>query len=557
MAAAASSPSSRWLYGPFTDLLLGCGLWYFIAFEIFAVYGAEIRLGGGLVLAPLLMLMLGVPHHGATLLRVYEHRRDRRAYTLFAVHASILVWALFAVGVHSDLVGSIILTVFLTWSPWHYTGQNYGIAVMFLRRNGVPLAAHAKRWLHASFILSYLLTVLVMHHGDSGTSYTPLPYDTSGYNFFSLQIPWARHLFLGVGGAYLVCVVATLFLLRRRGTLRQLAPCVWMMASQALWFSLPVTLRSWNLRTGVDVLDNDPEYYFLWIGVAHAVQYLWITSYYARAAPDWSGPVRYFGKAALAGAAVWTLPSLIFAPGVLGRLPFDAGLAALVAATVNLQHFILDGAIWKLRDGRVARILIRSVPEEEETSAAPPRRLRRGLCWTICGLCAGVMALHASESYFGLRRAVLRGDLERVGRTLDRFAWLGRDNPQHRLALGGQWLQRGEPQRALGEFERALQLRPSAEAWRGVGVARAALGRWDLAAVAYETALAMAPADPAALLHDAGAAWLEAGDPERARASLERALALDPNRAASRRLLEDLERAPPARRGHVSDSRPG
>lgn len=365
MAAAASRPSSRWLYGPFTDLLLGCGLWYFAAFEIFAVYGAEIRLGGGLVLAPMLMLLLGVPHHGATLLRVYESRHDRRAYTFFAVHASILIWVLFAVGVHSDLVGSLILTVFLTWSPWHYTGQNYGIAVMFLRRNEVPLAAHAKRWLHATFILSYLLTVLVMHHGDAGTSYTPLPYDTSGYNFLSLQIPWARYLFLGVGGAYGVSLAALFLLLRRRASLAQLAPSAWMVASQALWFSIPVVVRSWNLSTGVDVLDSDPEYYFLWIGVAHAVQYLWITSYYARAAPQWSGPLRYLGKAALAGAAVWTVPSLVFAPGALGRLPFDAGLAALVAATVNLQHFVLDGAIWKLRDGRVAKVLIRSVPDAQ------------------------------------------------------------------------------------------------------------------------------------------------------------------------------------------------
>ena len=53
----------------YVDLLLGSGVWYFIAFEIFAVYGAEIRQGGGLVLAPILMLIFGVPHHGATLLR--------------------------------------------------------------------------------------------------------------------------------------------------------------------------------------------------------------------------------------------------------------------------------------------------------------------------------------------------------------------------------------------------------------------------------------------------------------------------------------------------------
>ena len=61
----------------------------------------------------------------------------------------------------------------------------------------------------------------------------------------------------------------------------------------------------------------------------------------------------------LAGAAIWTAPVLLLAPGVFGRVPYDLGLSALVAAAVNLHHFVLDGAIWKLRDGRVARIPLR------------------------------------------------------------------------------------------------------------------------------------------------------------------------------------------------------
>jgi hypothetical protein len=41
----------------------------------------------------------------------------------------------------------------------------------------------------------------------------------------------------------------------------------------------------------------------------------------------------------------------------LSPVPFDTGLLLLVNAAVNLHHFVLDGAIWKLRDGTVARIL--------------------------------------------------------------------------------------------------------------------------------------------------------------------------------------------------------
>jgi tetratricopeptide (TPR) repeat protein len=541
MADAVSAPPNRWLYGPVPDLLLGCGLWYFVAFEIFAFYGADIRLGGGLVWAPILMLLFGVPHHGATLLRVYENRNDRRAYTFFAVHASLAVWAAFAVGVYSPLVGSGILTLFLTWSPWHYTGQNYGIAVMFLRRRGIPLPPPAKRWLYATFILSYALTVLVMHHGGAGTSYSATPYDFAGYRFLSLAIPHARYLFLAVGAAYLVSLAVTGLLLRRRASLSDLAPVACLLASQALWFSIPVAVRSWSVRTGLDVLDANPQYYFLWIGVAHAVQYLWVTSYYAKASPAWPGQPRYYAKALLAGAAIWTVPSLVFAPGALGRLPFDAGLAALIAATVNLQHFILDGAIWKLRDGRVARILIRSRPQAPgDAATAAGNRVRR-LVWVTGAACAFVIFVHAWESY-GVRRALPRGDLDRVARAAERIAWIGRDSPDLRLAVGGAWLQRGEPERALPELKRAVALQPSARAWAAVAAAHAATGSWDLAVAAYEAALALEPGN-AELLHEMGVAWLERDEPERARRAIERAVALDPQRSESRRLLRRLERA--------------
>ena len=537
---AAGSSSNRWLWGPVPDLLLGCGLWYFVAFELFALYGREIRFGGGLLWAPILMMLFGVPHHGATLLRVYESRRDRRAYAFFAVWASLLVWGAFVVGVYNALVGSLVLTLFLTWSPWHYTGQNYGIAVMFLRRNGVELPSHVKRWLYASFILSYILTVVVMHHGGTGASYSAVPYDVTGYNFLSLRIPYSQTIFLVVGTAYLVTIVVSAALLLRRAAPGLLGPVAALVASQALWFSIPVALRAWNVGTGLDPIDRNPEYYFLWIGVAHAVQYLWVTSYYYKASPRWQGKTRYLIKAAAAGALVWTLPALIFAPDALGRLPFDAGLAALIAATVNLQHFILDGAIWKLRDGRVARVLIRSSgPEEAELPSAS--RWGPRLVWAVGAACVAVMGVDVWESYFGVRHGLRSQDVPRVERAVDRLNWIGRDNPALRLKAGALRLRRGEQADALHHFERAAELQPSAQSWSAVAEAESSAGHWERASEAYETALGFAP-DDAELHHRAALVWIERDDPVRARQALERALALDPKRAEARSLLRRLER---------------
>lgn len=542
MAASAPRPASRWLYGPLPDLLLGCGLWYFLAFAVLALYGSQIRLSGGLIWAPILMLIFGVPHHGATLLRVYENRSTRRAYALFSVWASLLVWGVFAVGVYSSWVGSWLLTVFLTWSPWHYTGQNYGIAVLFLRRNQVAFSPLAKRCLHASFVLSYLLTFVVMHHGGSGSSYSAVPYDLSGYRFLSLDLPLDRELFLGIGAAYLGSLLASAILLLRSAGPRALAPTACLVVSQALWFSIPVAVRSFGLGSGLEVIDSHPEYYFLWIGVAHAVQYLWVTSYYARASRDWPGPASYFAKAALAGALAWTLPSLLFAPDLLGRLPFDAGLAALIAATVNLQHFILDGAIWKLRDGRVARVLIRSAPEEEDQELRAGSPWPGRLTWALGALCVAVMSLHVWESY-SVRRAVSRGpvDVARLERSLERLSWVGRDDPSQRVAVARAWLRRDRPERALPLLERAIELQPSASAWQGVGDVRVQLRDWQGALAAYEEALRLEPRDPR-LHHASALVWLERDQPERARSALEEALRVDPAHEKSRLLLRRLER---------------
>ena len=80
-------------------------------------------------------------------MRVYEHRADRRAYFLFSVVATILLLIVAGVALFRPWLGSVLATVYLSWSSWHYTGQNYGIAVMFLRRRGVDLDRTSQRML--------------------------------------------------------------------------------------------------------------------------------------------------------------------------------------------------------------------------------------------------------------------------------------------------------------------------------------------------------------------------------------------------------------------------
>ena len=60
------------------------------------------------------------------------------------------------------------------------------------------------------------------------------------------------------------------------------APAMLVTASQGLWFAAPALARfaGWFQTSGPLSLEYS-TYLFAWVGIAHSVQYLWVTSYYA------------------------------------------------------------------------------------------------------------------------------------------------------------------------------------------------------------------------------------------------------------------------------------
>jgi hypothetical protein len=527
---AGPSGSSRWLFGPWPDLLLGCGVAYLAVFALLGAFGAEVRtaLPGGLF--PLLSVLIGAPHYGATLLRVYARREDRRAYSLFAVWVTVLLAAAFVVATRSPWLGSLLLTLYLTWSPWHYTGQNYGLALLFLRRRGAPVDATTKRLLYAAFLLSFVMTFAAMHRGGGSTAYAPTIYE--GYRMLALGLGRAADWVIPLTGllAAFALAGAALRLLRGAGP-RDLLPAALLVLTQALWFPIPVLARHYGVGAGIEPLAAEhATYYFFYAAIGHSLQYVWVTSYYAARAPGFRGYGPYLAHALWAGAALWVLPALVFAPDVLGRLPFELGLGALVAAVVNLHHFVLDGAIWKLRDGRIARVLIRSEPE---APALPepirPRRWAGPMLGAAGVVSVCVLLLATFEHEVGFRRALERGDFARGRRALVRLEQIGRASPALHFQLGRALASRGDRRGALHHYQRSLELHPTPEVWVAMAEELEAAGQLALADEALRQALDLSP-QQAAIAYRSGRIALKRGDRARARSLFERALAIEPGR---------------------------
>src|SRR5262245_55563120 len=521
---AMSSPTVAdrgWVFGALPDLLLGCGLGYALlaaGATLVAVDSATL-----LTWAVFLSTLTGMPHYGATLLRVYGRRSDRQRYAFFAVWVTLAVWAAFVAGVYQPAIGSLLITTYLTWSPWHYTGQNYGLAVLFLRRRAVDLTRATQRWVHASFVASYFLVFLAMHGGNPEFGYgSCLAVDGlgHGYRFLSLGIPapLAAGLFLVVGLAYAAATAVAGARLRRLATGAALGPALALVATEAAWFVVPAAA---TFATGADPRDR-VLFYFAWVAIGHQVQYLWITTWYAVGGQPAKERFAYLGKTCLAGAGIWTLPALVFSPVLLGTVSYDLGLFLLIAAAVNLHHFLLDGAIWKLRDGRVARILLgRSDPADEGAAGGAGGRL-------VLAACAPLLAIAVATAYARgvlLPAAIRSGDETTMRRVTRALAWVGRDEPGFHEARATVLLGRGDLTGAQSAFESALAITPTERAWSGLADLRVRRGDVYGARQSFERSLALRPTPDA---------WVGLGilrelenDPKGALEAYEAALALD------------------------------
>jgi Tfp pilus assembly protein PilF len=340
-----SPPQSPWIYRSWIDLTVGCGAWS-APLLLAGFYFANSHQRGWSVVFYFLALLSNYPHFMATVYRAYHTRDEFEKYRLYTVHVALL---LAVAGVVTHLWYPLlpwIFTLYICWSPWHYTGQNFGLLMMFARRAGVAPTATERRALRLSFIASYILLMLSFHTGASGDA---LILSLGLAAKFTLPARAALALFfVGASGWALAS-------LARRSSFRSILPVVTLTLTQFLWFLLPAVIE---FMSGREIPQT--RYSSGLLAVLHSTQYLWITSYYqkkeARAAGDSRWSYSRYLVTLIAGGIALFIPG----PWIVSRV-FHADFAAsflTFTALVNIHHFILDGAIWKLRDSRIAAVLL-------------------------------------------------------------------------------------------------------------------------------------------------------------------------------------------------------
>jgi tetratricopeptide (TPR) repeat protein len=484
-----SRPQSPWIYRPWIDLTVGCGAWS-APLLLAGFYFANSYGRAWSVAFYFLALLSNYPHFMATVYRAYHTRDEFEKYRIYTVHVALL---LVVAGVVTHVWYALlpwIFTLYICWSPWHYTGQNFGLLMMFARRAGASPTEAERRALRLSFIASYILLMLSFHTGASGDA---LILSLGLAAKFTLPARAVLALFfVGASGWALAS-------LARRSTFRTIVPVLTLTVTQFLWFLLPAVIE---LVSGREIPQT--RYSSGLLAVLHSTQYLWITSYYqkkeARASGDshWSF-FRYLVTLIAGGIALF-----IPGPWIVSRI-FHADFAAsflTFTALVNIHHFILDGAIWKLRDSRIAALLLDGQQKSPDASSEKQSSLAVAARW-LTGRAPAAQAL-------------------RIAAVALLFLWAGVDQ------LHFWWSSEAS---ALPALQRAAKLNPDDSAVQ-VRLARAEqlAGQRDAALATMKRAAALSPAN-FSLQESYGRNLIEAGHDADAYAQFQRIITRWPRNA--------------------------
>jgi tetratricopeptide (TPR) repeat protein len=530
-----------WIYNPWLDLIVGCGAWSapLLALSYFTVSSSARTWA---VAFYVLALFFNYPHYMATIYRAYHRAEDFHKYRVFTVHITALVVLTILLSHFWARLLPWIFTIYLTWSPWHYSGQNYGLFMMFARRAGANPDQSTRRALYSAFIASYLILFLGFHTGPSND---PL--------FLSLGIlpvisRWEQII---LGAAFVILSVYGLSRLAKNTGWKKLTPSLTLFSSQFLWFLLPSAI---SLFKGLAIPQG--RYSTGVLAVMHSAQYLWITSYYARreaaaenqpateGAHNWR-PFAYFGALVLGGIA-------LFVPGPwLASRAFHHDFTAsflIFTALINIHHFILDGAIWKLRDGRIASLLLNSKDRISDAASEAGGQLISAARWLV-GEAPASRVLRVSAAVLLLAWGTvdqvryylaLRGD---DLRDLERAAALNSFDSTVQMSLAHRAFEDGHTAQAEAAWRRAMQANPADPAPRQA-LLQFLIGenRFDEAFKLTETSLKYTPKD-ANLLVDRGLLDQRFGKVDEARADWEQALKIDPAQSNARLYLaSELDR---------------
>lgn len=329
----------------FDYLLIGGGLSLIVIPLLYASSGAQtlVTLEG----LPWLILCSNSAHFAASTVRLYTKPGARQTFVFLTMALPLLTIVLLSICLlFAEELGPLLEAIFLSWSPFHYAAQAYGLAVMYSYRSGCQLSGTHKQMLWWIAVIPFVRVLL----------------QSSDKHFFWWFLPNATALAVSPLSLPLQLTASML------GVLAILLPVV---LYASVWRSqegpMPLISLLVVVTNGIWFVVFTHYDGFVWATVFHGLQYLCIaTIFHVKEELGRAGNHRgaayhilwFYGASLLLGYGLfncWPQAYILFGFG-----PAESVL--LVIAVINIHHFIVDAYIWKFTPGDSNRQVIATRP---------------------------------------------------------------------------------------------------------------------------------------------------------------------------------------------------
>lgn len=305
--------------------------------------------------APVIFLLCNQAHFAASTVRLYTKADTFRDLPFLTMGLPIVSFGivLFFVA-FADTAGKHFQALYLTWSPYHYAAQTFGLAAMYTYRSGCRLADRERAILRFVCMLPFARALLGGAPFGHGLGWL-VPYGTlvaTPTRFLAMSTAFTMLNWLSLATPL---VLFGWFLYRARsggagpdGAPRATMPVIALvlMLSNATWWAV---FPYWDAA--------------VWATILHGLQYLGIMAIF-HAEEQVQRPDNRRGRAYHVG---WLLVVCV----ALGYGLFQCWPRAfmwagygkvesvfMVIAAVNLHHFIVDAYIWRIRKDSNLRTVV-------------------------------------------------------------------------------------------------------------------------------------------------------------------------------------------------------
>lgn len=283
---------------------------------------------------PLFVLLSNSVHFASSTVRLYTKPGSFQSLPFLTMAFPLVALVLLTVCMfYAGQFGPSLQALYLTWSPYHYAAQAYGIAVIYAFRSGCRLGLRDKRILRWVCMLPFIYTVL---YGLEGGVRWFIPLTEMSDNQLLKTLDRIQPAVTAV-----CWIIPVVFFVAMRRSKSGSLPLISMLAivSNGVWWFVLSSLNA-----------------FAWATIFHGIQYLAIVMLFhvkdQQARPENKhGAVyhslKFYGMSLLLGYALFQCMPYAYEMAGFGLLES----VLLVTAAINIHHFIVDAFIWKLRKG--------------------------------------------------------------------------------------------------------------------------------------------------------------------------------------------------------------